>query len=60
VFDLPVGRTREEEVALRRYLARQVIVITTEADTLKGDERTAFIKQKMETLQQEVLARRQA
>lgn len=60
MFDLPVGRTKEEEVTLRRHLARQVVLITTEADQLKGEERTNFVKQKMEALQQEVLARRQA
>lgn len=60
VFDLPVGRTREEEVSLRRHLARQVVLIITEADQLKGNERTAFVQEKMELLQQEVLARRQA
>ena len=58
VFDLPVGRTTEEEVTLRRYLAKQVVAIVTEADNLKGKERTEFVKQKMEALQQEVLAKR--
>ncbi|WP_372659989.1 Rieske 2Fe-2S domain-containing protein [Hydrogenophaga sp.] len=60
VFDLPIGRTREEEVTLRRHLARQVLTILTEADGMKGAERESFVKTQMETLQQDVLARRQA
>ena len=55
-----MGRTREEEVGLRRYLARQVVLIITEADGLRGAARTGFVQQKMEALQQEVLARRAA
>lgn len=60
VFDLPVGRTTEEEVTLRRHLARNVVAIITEADTLKGEARQAFVKQRMEALQQDVLAKRNA
>ena len=60
VFDLPLGRTKEEEVTLRRHLARQVVTILTESDSLKGSERDAFVKDKLEALQQDVLARRQA
>ena len=60
VFDLPKGRTTEEEVKLRRYLAKQAVLILNEADALKGDERTAFVKTKMEALQQDVLAQRHA
>ena len=60
VFDLPVGRTKEEEVTLRRHLARQVVTIITESDGLKGAERDTFVKARLEALQQEVLARRQA
>ncbi|MBA4195006.1 MAG: (2Fe-2S)-binding protein, partial [Comamonadaceae bacterium] len=60
VFDLPVGRTREEEVTLRRHLAREVVAIITQAEVLKGKERADFVKTKMEALQQDVLARRAA
>ena len=60
VFDLPIGRTTEEEVTLRRYLAKQVVGILTEAEKLKGTERTDFVKTKMEALQQDVLAKRHA
>ena len=60
VFDLPVGRTKEEEVTLRRHLARQVVTILTESDGLKGIERESFVKAKLEELQQDVLARRNA
>ena len=60
VFDLPIGRTTEEEVTLRRYLAKQVVGILTEAEKLKGSERTDFVKTKMEALQQDVLDKRHA
>lgn len=60
VFDFPLGRTTEEEVTLRRLLARKVVEIITEADHLKKDDRTEYIKTKMEVLQQEVLAKRNA
>lgn len=60
VFELPAGRTAEEEVTLRRHLARQVVAIITAADDLKGAERADFVKTRMEVLQQEVLARRNA
>jgi hypothetical protein len=60
VFDLPVGRTTEEEVTLRRYLAKQVVALITEADKLTGAERDAHIKTKMEALQLDVLAKRHA
>ena len=57
---MPVGRTKEEEVTLRRHLARQVVTILTESDGLKGIERESFVKAKLEELQQDVLARRNA
>ena len=60
VFDLPLGRTKEEEITLRRYLARQVVTILTESDGLKGTERDNFVKARLEALQQDVLARRQS
>lgn len=60
VFDLPIGRTTQEEVTLRRHLAKQVVLILNEADGLKGNARTEFVKGKLQALQQEVLARRNA
>ncbi len=60
VFDLPAGRTTEEEVTLRRQLARGVVAILNEAEGLKGAERTRFVQARMEALQQDVLAQRNA
>ena len=60
VLVLPVGRTNEDEVTLRRHLARQVVAILNEAETMKGEERAATIRQRLEALQQDVLARRKA
>jgi nitrite reductase/ring-hydroxylating ferredoxin subunit len=52
VFELPIGATIEEEVAQRRFVAKGVIAILTESDRLKTTERDAFVKQKMEELEQ--------
>ena len=60
VFDLPKGRTAEEEVRLRRYLAKQAVMILNEAENLKGAARADFVKAKMEALQQDVLTQRRA
>jgi hypothetical protein len=60
VFELPLGRTTEEEVTLRRHLAREVVKILTAADALKGHEREAYVKTHMESLQKDVLEKRHA
>jgi hypothetical protein len=52
VFELPIGATTEEEVAQRRFIAKGVISILTESEQHKGKERTDFVKQKMEELEQ--------
>jgi hypothetical protein len=49
---LPIGATTEEEVAQRRFVAKGVIAIITEAEQYKGEERINFVKQKMEELEQ--------
>ena len=49
-----------ERSTLRRHLARQVVAILNEAETMKGEERAATIRQRLEALQQDVLARRKA
>ena len=54
VFHLPVAAKVEDEVAQRRMLARQVIAILTESDKLKGQERTDFVREKFEALEQNV------
>jgi hypothetical protein len=52
VFELPIGATTEDEVAQRRFVAKGVIAILTESEQHKGQERTDFVKQKMEELEQ--------
>jgi hypothetical protein len=52
VFELPIGATTEEEVAQRRFVAKGVITILTESEQYKGEERSNFVKQKMEELEQ--------
>lgn len=60
VFELPVGTTTEQEVELRRLLARRVVEILTEADTMAQTERSSFVGEQLEALQQQVLEMRQA
>ena len=72
LFKLPVDKllqtTDPNLVAARlraeypheRFPNTEVVTILNESDTLQGEQRTAFVKERMEALQQEVLARRQA
>ena len=55
-----MGRTNEEEVRLRRHLAREVVKIITAADTQPSDSRVNFVRERLEALQQDVLTQRQA
>ena len=55
-----MGRTKEEEVTLRRHLAREVVKILTAAEPMKGAERETFVRERLEALQADVLARRAA
>jgi nitrite reductase/ring-hydroxylating ferredoxin subunit len=56
VFQLPIGATTEEEVAQRRFIAKGVISIITESEQYKGKERTEFVRQQMEALEQTALS----
>jgi hypothetical protein len=56
VFQLPIGATTEEEVAQRRFIAKGVISIITESEQYKGKERTEFVRQQMEKLEQTALS----
>jgi hypothetical protein len=52
IRDRPIGATTEEEVAQRRFVAKNVITILTESEQYMGKERTDFVKKKMEELEQ--------
>jgi hypothetical protein len=52
VFNLPKAENVEQEVANRRRLAKEAVAILTEADTLKGAERKAFVEARFEQLEQ--------
>jgi hypothetical protein len=54
VFHLPLAKRVEDEVAQRRMLSKQLIAILTESDTLQGQERSAFVKERFEALEQAV------
>jgi hypothetical protein len=51
VFELPEGATVEEEVAQRRHVSRQIVAIITESDKLKGDERAAYVRDRLDELE---------
>jgi hypothetical protein len=52
VFEIPEAATVEEEVAKRRRISKAVVAILTQSDHLKGDERAAFVRAKMDELEQ--------
>ncbi|MDB6047991.1 MAG: (2Fe-2S)-binding protein, partial [Pseudomonas sp.] len=52
VFNLPRAESVEQEVANRRRLAKEAVAILTQADTLKGAERKAFVEARFEQLEQ--------
>lgn len=52
VFEIPQGSTPEEEVARRRYVAKQIVQILTESDSLKAGDRAEFVKAKFDALEQ--------
>jgi hypothetical protein len=52
VFEIPEAATVEEEVAQRRRISKAVVAILTQSDHLKGDERAAFVRAKMDELEQ--------
>ncbi|WP_027855168.1 Rieske 2Fe-2S domain-containing protein [Marinobacterium litorale] len=54
VLDIPEAEDVDTEVKNRRYVAKQIVSILTEADQLKGDERADYVKQKMDELETSV------
>jgi hypothetical protein len=54
VFEIPVGATVEQEVANRRHVSRQIVAILTESESMKGDERAAFVREKFDALERSV------
>ncbi len=56
VFEVPEGATAQEEVARRRHVSRQIVNILTEADALRGDARSAFVRERMDELERSARA----
>lgn len=54
VFNVPVAETVEEEILQRRHVAKKVIDILKECDSLQGENRTITVKEKFEELEQSV------
>jgi phenylpropionate dioxygenase-like ring-hydroxylating dioxygenase large terminal subunit len=54
VFDLPEAQNVEDEIRQRRYVSKQIVAILTESDPLKGPERSVFVREKMDQLEQSV------
>ena len=54
VFDLPRADSTDEEIARRRKISRGVVNILVESEHLKGDERTEFVRRRMDELEREV------
>ncbi|MNT99301.1 hypothetical protein D3C72_2421180 [compost metagenome] len=52
MFAIPQAGTVEQEVANRRRLAREVVAILNESDSLKGAERAKFVRGRFEALEQ--------
>ena len=51
VLEIPEAPTLEAEIERRRIAAQQVISATTESDALEGEERAAFMRQKLLDIQ---------
>ena len=51
VFDIPEGETVEQEVANRRNVTKRIVAILTESETMKGEERAAFVREKFDALE---------
>ena len=54
VFELPLAATTEEEIARRRRISRGVVNILIESEALQGEQRTEFVRQRMDALEREV------
>lgn len=51
VLNIPIAPKMEDEVKRRRFVTRQIVTITSEADKLKGSERANYIQTKMDELE---------
>lgn len=52
VFEIPEGKTVEEEVTRRRAVTKKIVAILAQSETMKGDERVNFVRQSFEELEQ--------
>lgn len=52
VFDLPEADTVEAEIAQRRQLCRQMIAIISESEGLPGEDRSRFVRDRFDALEQ--------
>jgi len=54
VFDMPEAESVADEVKRRRYLAKQVVSILTESDSMTGEERNEFVRRRMNEVEQQL------
>jgi len=52
VFDIPAGRTVEEEVKTRRKVLRDLIALLSESESKHGTERAEFVRSGMAAIEQ--------
>ncbi|CAN5457547.1 Rieske 2Fe-2S domain-containing protein [soil metagenome] len=56
VFEIRECENVEDEVKQRRAVARQIVAILTEGDAFKGPERSTFVRDRLEALEQSLKA----
>jgi hypothetical protein len=56
VFEIAEGESVEEEITRRRKVLKQIVGILAESETLKGDDRTQFVRDRFEELEQTMKA----
>jgi nitrite reductase/ring-hydroxylating ferredoxin subunit len=54
VFDIPEGETVEQEVLNRRNVTKRIIAILTESESMKGQQRAAFVRDQFDALEASV------
>jgi hypothetical protein len=51
---MPEAESVADEVKRRRYLAKQVVSILTDSDSMSGEERNEFVRRRMNEVEQQL------
>ncbi len=54
VLEIREGATVEEEVALRRKVTKQIVALLTESDAMRGEQRSAFVRNGLDAIEKSV------